>query len=117
DGHHRGRSAARAQGGVMHVAFGILGFAAVLAATVLLEQKEANFSGLFCRPALLLLCAGPLFISLISHKVDELATSVRTLWKAVRFSAARSRAILQDEVSRFAAEEIGRASWRAGGCR
>ena len=31
----------------MHVAFGILGFAAVLAATVLLEQKEANFSGLF----------------------------------------------------------------------
>ena len=88
----------------MHVAFGILGFAAVLAATVLLEQKEANFSGLFYRPALLLLCAGPLFISLISHKVDELGTSARTLWKAVRFSAVRSRAILQDEVSRFAAE-------------
>ena len=88
----------------MHVAFGILGFAAVLAATVLLEQKEATFSGLFYRPALLLLCAGPLFISLISHKFDELGTSARTLWKAVRFSAVRSRAILQDEVSRFAAE-------------
>src|SRR5438270_450800 len=102
--HHRRRGAARAQGGVMHVAFGMLGFAAVLAATVLLEQKEATFSGLFYRPALLLLCVGPLFISLISHKVDELAASARTLWKAVRFSAPRSRAVLQEEVLRFAAE-------------
>ena len=88
----------------MHVAFGMLGFAAVLATTVLLEQKEATFSGLFYRPALLLLCVGPLFISLISHKVDELAASARTLWKAVRFSAPRSRAVLQEEVLRFAAE-------------
>ena len=88
----------------MHVAFGMLGFAAVLATTVLLEQKEATFSGLFYRPALLLLCVGPLFISLLSHKVDELAASARTLWRAVRFSAPRSRAVLQEEVSRFAAE-------------
>jgi len=88
----------------MHVAFGMLGFAAVLVATVLLEQKETAFSGLVYRPALLLLCAGPLFISLISHKVEELAVCGRTLWKAVRFSAAASRAILHEELSRFAAE-------------
>jgi chemotaxis protein MotA len=88
----------------MHVAIGMLGFAAVLAATVLLEQKEAAFSGLVYRPALLLLCAGPLFISLISHKLEELAICGRTVWKAVRFSATRSRAILQNELSRFAAE-------------
>jgi chemotaxis protein MotA len=88
----------------MHVAFGMLGFAAVLAATVMLEQKEAAFSGLLYRPALLLLCAGPLFISLISHKIEELGTCGRFLWKAVRFSAARSRALLHDELARFAAE-------------
>ncbi|MGZ6125040.1 MAG: MotA/TolQ/ExbB proton channel family protein [Myxococcales bacterium] len=88
----------------MHVAIGMLGFAAVLAATVLLEQREAAFSGLFYRPALLLLCAGPLFISLVSHKVEELFICVRTVWKAMRFSATRSRAILHDELSRFAAE-------------
>jgi chemotaxis protein MotA len=88
----------------MHVAFGILGFAAVLAATVLLEQREAAFSGLIYRPALLLLCAGPLFISLISHKLEELAICARTVFKAMRFSATRSRATLHEELSRFAAE-------------
>lgn len=88
----------------MHVAFGMLGFAAVLAATVVLEQKEAAFSGLVYRPALLLLVAGPLFISLISHKVEELLICGRTVWKAMRFSATRSRAVLHDELSRFAAE-------------
>jgi len=88
----------------MHVAFGMLGFAAVLAATVLLEQREAAFSGLIYRPALLLLCAGPLFISLISHKLEELAICARTVFKAMRFSATRSRATLHEELSRFAAE-------------
>ncbi|HYY52273.1 MAG TPA: MotA/TolQ/ExbB proton channel family protein [Myxococcales bacterium] len=87
----------------MHVAVGMLGFAAVLAATVLLEQREAAFSGLFYRPALLLLCVGPLFISLISHKMEEMAVCARTVFRAMRFSAARSRAILHDELSRFAA--------------
>jgi chemotaxis protein MotA len=87
----------------MHVAFGMLGFAAVLAATVLLEQREAAFSGLFYRPALLLLCMGPLFISLISHKLEEMAVCARTVWKAMRFSPARSRALLHEELSRFAA--------------
>jgi chemotaxis protein MotA len=88
----------------MHVAFGMLGFAAVLAATILLEQREASFSGLFYRPALLLLCLGPLFISLISHKLEELFICVRIVWRAMRFSATRSRAILHDELARFAAE-------------
>jgi chemotaxis protein MotA len=88
----------------MHVAIGMLGFAAVLAATVLLEQKDAAFSGLVYRPALLLLVLGPLFISLISHKLEELAISARTVWKAMRFSATRSRAVLHDELARFAAE-------------
>ena len=88
----------------MHVAFGMLGFAAVLAATVLLEQREAAFSGLIYRPALLLLCAGPLFISLISHKLEELAICARTVFKAMRFSATRSRAMLHEELSRFVAE-------------
>jgi chemotaxis protein MotA len=88
----------------MHVAFGMLGFVAVLAATIFLEQREASFSGLFYRPALLLLCLGPLFISLTSHKLEELLICVRTLWRAMRFSATRSRAILHDELARFAAE-------------
>src|SRR5204862_288910 len=78
-GHHRCRGAAGAEGGVMHVAFGMLGFAAVLAATVLLEQREAAFSGLFYRPALLLLCARPLFISLISHKLEETVACARSI--------------------------------------
>ena len=88
----------------MHVAAGMLGFAAVLAATVLLEQRESSFSGLFYRPALLLLCAGPLFISLISHKLEEIGVCVRTVRRAMRFSAIRSRALLHEELSRFAAE-------------
>jgi len=88
----------------MHVLAGMLGFAAVLAATVLLEQKESSFNSLLYRPALLLLCAGPLFISLISHKLEELRVCARTVRRAMRFSAIRSRAILHDELSRFAAE-------------
>ena len=88
----------------MHVAIGMLGFAAVLAATVFLEQREAAFSGLLYRPALLLLCLGPVFISLISHKAEEIFICGRTLLKAMRFSATRSRAILHEELSRFATE-------------
>jgi len=88
----------------MHVIVGILGFAGVLAATVLLEQKEAAFSGLLYRPALLLLCVGPLFISMISHTGEELLACARAVWKAIGFSASGSRATLHDELSRFAAE-------------
>jgi chemotaxis protein MotA len=88
----------------MHVVAGMMGFAAVLAATVLLEQREVAFSGLFYRPALLLLIAGPLCISLVAHKFEELGQCVRTVWRAMRFSATRSRAVLHEELSRFASE-------------
>ena len=48
--------------------------------------------------------AGPLFICLVSHKLDELAGTLRTVGRAIRFSPARSRETLFDELTRFAAE-------------
>jgi chemotaxis protein MotA len=89
---------------MMHVFMGILGVASVLVATVLLEQTDTTFSGLLYKPALLLVGVGPLFIALISHKVEELGMCARTVWRAMRFSTARSRATLHDELSRFGAE-------------
>jgi chemotaxis protein MotA len=88
----------------MHVIFGLVGLALVLAATVALEQANTAFTGLFYSPALLLLVAGPLFISLVSHKLDELFGTVRMVGRAIRFAPARSRESLFDELTRFAAE-------------
>jgi chemotaxis protein MotA len=89
---------------MMHVVFGMLGIAGVLVATVLLEQADATFGGLLYKPALLLLGLGPLFVALISHKVEELNGCVRAVWRAMTFSPERSKATLHEELARFAAE-------------
>ena len=81
----------------MHVITGILGFAAVLVATVVLQQPGGGFPGFFYKPALLLIGVGPLFVAIASHTFGELA-------RALRFSAARSRAALGEDVVRFGTE-------------
>ena len=88
----------------MHVIFGLVGLAIVLATTVALEQANAAFTGLFYGPACLLLVAAPLFISLISHKLDEILGAVRMVGRATRFAPARSRQMLFEELMRFATE-------------
>ncbi len=88
----------------MHVIFGLAGFAIVLGVTIAMEQANAAFTGLFYAPACLLLVAGPLFISLVSHKLDELSGTLRMVGRAIRFSPARSRETLFDELSRFSGE-------------
>ncbi len=88
----------------MHAIFGLTGFAIVLAITIALEQANAAFTGLFYGPACLLLVAGPLFISLVSHKLDELSGTLRMVGRAIRFAPARSRESLYEELTRFAAE-------------
>src|SRR5260370_13088157 len=53
---------------------------------------------------MLLIGAGPLFIALVSHKIDELWDCVRELGRCVNFSAARWRGALAEDVARFGAE-------------
>jgi chemotaxis protein MotA len=88
----------------MHVIVGIAGLLGVLYATVALGQSDTTFTGLVYRPAMLLLVGGPVFIALTSHKLEELGACARLVWRAIRFSPARSRAVLHEELSRFAAE-------------
>ena len=88
----------------MHVIFGLAGLVGVLTATIILEQSNTAFTGVFYAPACLLLVMGPLFISLVSHKLDELSGTLRMVGRAIRFAPARSREGLYDELTRFAAE-------------
>ena len=88
----------------MHVITGILGFAAVLVATVVLQQPGGGFPGFFYKPALLLIGVGPLFVAIASHTFGELAECLSELARALRFSAARSRAALGEDVVRFGTE-------------
>jgi chemotaxis protein MotA len=89
---------------MMNVIVGLLGIAAVLTATVTLQQHDGHFSGLLYKPALLLIGAGPLCIVLISHKIEELVACAAEVWRATQFSIGRSRAILYEDLGRFAAE-------------
>jgi chemotaxis protein MotA len=85
----------------MHIVLGILGLAAVLAATFSVEQT-GTFTGLFYGPALLLVGAGPLCIALASFRGEELLGALRALIASARFSATRSRATLYEELTAFA---------------
>jgi len=87
----------------MHVVIGLLGLAAVLAATVVTEGAH-TFTGFVHRPALLLLLLAPPFIALTSYRPEELWETVRDVLRAVRRSPSRARAELYDELSRFAAD-------------
>ena len=89
---------------MMHVFTGVLGFAAVLVATVTLQQADGGFSGFLYKPAMLLIGVGPLFIALISHTFGELWECVGEMTRALRFSAAASRALLREDLSRFGTE-------------
>ena len=88
----------------MHAVVGILGFAAVLFATVTLQRADGGFGGFLYKPALLLIGVGPLFIALVSSKLEELVEVGREIARCIRFSAARSRAEPVDELGRFAAD-------------
>lgn len=88
----------------MHVVIGVLGFAAVLVATVTLQQADNSFAGFLYQPAMLLIGVGPLCISVISHNFGELAECVTEIGRALRFSAARTRSQLREDLARFAAE-------------
>jgi len=88
----------------MHVLTGILGFAAVLFATVALQRSDGGFAGFFYPPAMLLIGVGPLFIAVISHTFGELWECVGELSRALRFSAASARAALREDLARFGAE-------------
>jgi chemotaxis protein MotA len=88
----------------MHVVTGVLGFAAVLVATVALQRADGGFSGFLYKPALLLIGVGPLFIAVISHTFGETWECIGEIVRALRFSAARSRAALREDLARFGAE-------------
>jgi chemotaxis protein MotA len=95
----------------MHVVAGILGFAAVLAGTVALQRADGGFAGFFYPPAALLIGVGPLFIALVSSKMQEMVECAREIARSIGFSAARSRAALAEELGRFASElRRGRAA-------
>src|SRR5207302_8118157 len=87
----------------MHVIVGLMGLAAVLAATVAGEQTH-QFTGLFHKPALLLVGVAPLCIGLISYGFEEVRDCARELWQAVCTTPARARSRLYEELTRFAAE-------------
>jgi chemotaxis protein MotA len=96
----------------MHVVFGIALLAAVLTATVQLGHT-GTFSGIFYGPAMLLVGLGPWCMAITSYRYEELATCAKSLWHAGRFNAARSRARLFDELSRFAAAVLSRQTAQA----
>jgi chemotaxis protein MotA len=87
----------------MHVVIGLLGLAAVLAATVSMDGAH-TFGGFLHRPALLLLLLSPPFVALTSYRPEELWETVRAVFRAVRRSPSRVRAELYEDLSRFAAD-------------
>jgi chemotaxis protein MotA len=87
----------------MHVVIGLLGLAAVLAATVATEGAH-TFNGFLHRPALLLLVLAPPFVALTSYRPEELWETLRAVLRAVRHSPSRARAELYEDLTRFAAE-------------
>ena len=87
----------------MHVVIGLLGLAAVLAATVTTEGAH-SFTGYLHRPALLLLVLAPPFVALTSYRPEELWETVRAVVRAVRRAPSRARASLYEDLSRFAAD-------------
>jgi chemotaxis protein MotA len=87
----------------MHFIIGILGLGLTLAYT-LTRGHASGFTGVFHLPSLILLGLAPLWMTLASYRFGDLAGAARALWRASRFSAARSRAQLYDALTQFAAE-------------
>ncbi len=87
----------------MNVVIGLLGLGALFWYTAT-AHDTAPLMGVFHTPALLLLVFGPWCAALIAWPVEQLAATFRHLSRAMRFSATRSRQLLFDELSAFAAE-------------
>jgi chemotaxis protein MotA len=87
----------------MHIALGLLGLAAVLAATIATETTH-QFTGLVNRPALLLVGLAPPCIAIVSYGFEDLLGCARDLWAAARSTPRRSRLLLFDDLQRFATE-------------
>jgi chemotaxis protein MotA len=87
----------------MNVVIGMAGL--VLAFWYAASSHEGGtFLGVIHLPALVLVAVGPACVALISYTPEQLRDSVLHLVRAIRFSPARSRTLLYEELSRFAVE-------------
>lgn len=84
----------------MNVLIGLVGLAAVFS-WVARPGNHDSFQGLLHLPALVLVGAGPLFVALISFRLDDLRDCGRVLGAAFGISADGSRRRLYDELSRY----------------
>lgn len=96
----------------MHVVVGIVSLFFVLAGAVLLGHT-GTFSGVLYGPALLLVGVGPLCVAVTSYRWEELSACFSALRRALGFHAGRSRLLLYEELSRFAAAVRGRQAAQA----
>ena len=96
----------------MHVVVGIVSLFFVLAGAVMLGHT-GTFSGVLYGPALLLVGVGPLCVAVTSYRLEELSGCFSALRRALGFNAARSRLVLYEELSRFAAAVRGRQAAQA----
>jgi chemotaxis protein MotA len=87
----------------VNVILGLAGLAAVFMLT-LAGGHPHEFTGLFYKPALILLVAAPPCIALLSYKLEDFADCARRLFAAARHSAHRSRAELYEDFVAFAQE-------------
>jgi chemotaxis protein MotA len=104
----------------MHFIVGLVGLALTLAYT-LTQGHSSGFSGVIHLPSMVLLGFAPLFMTIASYKFSELLGAARSVVRALRFSAARSRAQLYESLTQFASEVRQRRPARAleiaGGAR
>ncbi|ATB28809.1 MotA/TolQ/ExbB proton channel family protein [Melittangium boletus] len=96
----------------MHFIVGLLGLALTLAYT-LTQGHTSGFSGVIHVPSLVLLGCAPLCMTVASYKFSELGGAARAVFRALRFSAARSRAELYESLTQFASEVRQRRPARA----
>lgn len=68
------------------------------------SHEAETILGVIHLPALVLVAAGPACVALISFTPEQLRDAFGHLLRAIRFSPARSRALLYEELSRFAQE-------------
>lgn len=93
----------------MNVLLGLFGLAAIFS-WVAHPENHSSFQGLFHLPALVLVGIGPLFVAMISFRLEDLRQCARVLVAAFGLSAEGSRRRLYDELSRYgAALREGRA--------
>jgi chemotaxis protein MotA len=87
----------------MNVILGLAGLVAVFMLT-LAGGHPHEFTGLFYKPAFILLAAAPPCIALLSYKLEDFVDCARRLYAAGRHSAHKSRTELYDDFNAFAQE-------------